>query len=89
MLGAEITIGEETLVGCAFANSAIENIKLPSTLKKIEIGMFVGCKKLKSIELPTSIEYIGVGCFAKCGIEEIVFPSSVKEIGAGAFGYCK
>ena len=42
-LGAEITIDGVTYAGGVFGESTIENIKLPSTLKRIEAGMFQGC----------------------------------------------
>ena len=42
-----------------FAESALQSIELPSTLKRIEYNAFESCKNLKSIKLPEMLEYIG------------------------------
>ena len=42
-----------------FYNSAVENVVLPSTLKRIEYSAFKGCTNLKSVELPSGLERLG------------------------------
>ena len=42
-----------------FDQSALENVRLPSTLKRIEYSAFDECKQLKSIQLPEGLKYIG------------------------------
>lgn len=71
-----------------FAWSAIETVKLPSTLKRLEAQTFSLCINLKSIDIPNSIEYIGEECFEGSGVKEITFPSTLKEIGEDVFKYC-
>ena len=68
-----------------FAESGIENIKIPSTLKTIEAGTFHGCKQLRNVEFSEGLEKIGAGAFFKSGIETVVLPSSVKTISGSAF----
>ena len=40
----------------AFEKSTIENITLPSTLKRVEAETFRFCKNLKSLEIPNGVE---------------------------------
>ena len=46
-----------------FEDSALESVKLPPTLKRIEYSAFKNCKNLKGINLPERLEYIGMWCF--------------------------
>ena len=39
-----------------FENTAVENVKLPSTLRRIECNAFRKCKNLKHINLPGGLE---------------------------------
>lgn len=72
-----------------FGESALEYIKLPSTLKRIEYAAFYGCRSLKSITLPDRLEYIGKYCFKETGLEGIVFPTSLRTVAQEAFASCK
>ena len=85
MLGAYEVIGEKKFVGKVFLNSALESIRLPSTLKDIECNTFENCKNLKSVWLPDKLERIGKQCFRGSGLEELMIPKSIKSIGDGAF----
>ena len=58
MLGKDEYPDGKELCG-VFESSAIEDIKLPTTLKKIEYNAFQNCKSLKRINLPERVEYIG------------------------------
>ena len=72
-----------------FHECALEDVCLPSTLKRIEYGTFQECEHLSDITLPEGLEFIGRCCFFKSGLEEIVFPASLREVGARAFQLCK
>ena len=61
-LGAEETIDGKQYGGGVFAKSAIESVRLPPTLKRLERITFHDCKNLKSIEIPHGVEYIGQAC---------------------------
>ena len=58
----------------------MEEVVLPSTLRRIEYSAFLRCANLKHIRLPEELEKIGKYCFAESGIEEIAIPTSVTEI---------
>ena len=58
----EIFYGDE-YEGSVFACTAIESVRLPSTLKRIESWTFNYCRNLKHVELPRGVEYIGEECF--------------------------
>ena len=72
-----------------FEESAVENINLPSTLKRIEYRAFRGCKNLKGLEFPAGLEKIGLYAFSDSGLESAEFPASLRTIAQGAFSKCK
>ena len=47
----------------AFQESALESVRLPSTLRRITYRTFTRCRNLKVIELPDGLEYLGKYCF--------------------------
>ena len=67
-----------------FENSAVESVELPSTLKRIECGVFYSCEGLKKLDLPEGLEYIGEGCFYGSGLEEITLPGTLRDVGEDA-----
>ena len=68
-----------------FAESVIENVVLPPTLKRIERETFEDCGHLRNIVFPDSFEYIGIMCFKACALGSVTFPASLEEIEKGAF----
>ena len=51
-----------------FQGSAVDDVYLPSTLKRIEYNAFGDCRNLKRLVLPDKLEHIGRCCFrARCG----------------------
>lgn len=75
--------------GEVFKYTAIESIRIPSTLKKIEAGTFECCQYLKHIEVPRGVERIGDRCFQETDITEITLPGTLYEIGKDALRYCE
>ena len=73
----------------AFQESALESVRLPSTLKRIEYRTFMGCRNLKTVELPDGLEYIGEECFYKSWLESIRIPPALKTIETRTFYDCK
>ena len=84
-LGAREVIDGDEYEGGVFYGSALENIKFPSVLKRIEKETFCGCRNLRSVEIPDGVEYIGEESFEACALESVVFPASVEVIDKGAF----
>ena len=72
-----------------FCDSALEDIQLPATLKKIEYHTFAYCENLKKIQLPENLECIEESAFMKSGLQSIILPRSVKTISQQVFFDCK
>lgn len=96
----EIPEGVLFLGEYAFAESAIEEIKLPSTLvdgpnkytyNKSALGSyaFAGCGALKSISFPAGVTLLKTCAFANCtSLEEVHIPVTLTEISGHAFEGC-
>ena len=74
-----------------FANSNIESVTIPASVKCIDTCAFYKCKNLKRITFAegSQLAIIGRQCFYESGIEEFQSPQSLREIGDGAFSSCK
>ena len=72
-----------------FSGSAIESIRLPSTLKRVEPGTFYHCHNLKRVEVQNGTECIGNECFRYSGVKQVTLPGTLREIGKGAFADCQ
>ena len=79
------TISWTEYKGRVFAASVVESIRIPSTVKRIEIEMFANCRNRTSVEIPRGVEYIREKCFEHSGIREVTLPSTLKEIDEKAF----
>ena len=71
-----------------FQESAVEDVRLPSTLKRIEYYAFQNCKNLKKIVLPDKLEYVGQYCFWGSELQKVWIPKAEMEVGEEAFGGC-
>ncbi|MGN1078489.1 MAG: leucine-rich repeat protein, partial [Candidatus Gallimonas sp.] len=70
--------------------AAISSVVLPSTLRKIGAGAFLGCFYLTEIVLPDSLEELGSQVFALCSnLESVTLPASITEIGEESFLGCE
>ena len=58
-LGAKEVVNGRECEGEVFFGSALESIRLSSTLKRIEYRTFNCCEYLRSIEIPSGVECIG------------------------------
>ena len=78
------SIGENAFLGCA-----LTSITLPSSIKSIDIGAFLGCSGLTSITIPNSVTSIGADAFNNCrALNYISIPDGVTFLGPGAFANC-
>ena len=50
----------------AFKNDNLTSVKIPSSVTKIDIYAFFGCKDLTSIDIPASVTEIKDGAFSSC-----------------------
>lgn len=67
----------------------LREVRLPSTLRKLESRCFLGCVQLSSIHLPNNLWDIGFGCFWGCiSLPEITIPSLLTSIETRAFSQC-
>ena len=89
ILGERWNDGYKEHISEVFAESGIENLKLPSTLKTIEANTFYKCEQLRSVEFSEGLEKIGAKAFSESGVESVVLPSSMKIINGFAFAECK
>ena len=64
----------------AFRKSALKSVHLPSTLKGVGCGVFVGCENLKSVEFPERLEAIHLGAFTGSGLQDVSLPASLRII---------
>lgn len=64
-----------------FGCSDITEIKLPSTLKKIDIWALCRCEKLKEINIPAGVTEIGYSAFENCeAITSITLPAGITQV---------
>ncbi|KAK8870893.1 hypothetical protein M9Y10_008805 [Tritrichomonas musculus] len=74
-----------------FSYRDVEEVTIPSYIKKIAHGAFDRCTKLKSVsfEPKSSLKVIDNSAFHLCFLlESIVVPRSVVEVNAQAFNFC-
>ena len=71
----------------AFCNwFSLTKISLPTTLKKINAGIFKRCNRLEEIVIPEGVEVIDFAAFADAiSLERITLPSTLIEINQYAF----
>lgn len=70
----------------AFSGAGIQQITIPSTIKKIGEYAFGRCENLERVILKEGVEEIGIRAFAYCNnLKEISLPSTLKVINSEAF----
>lgn len=73
----------------AFAESAVETVILPDSVKTIGFRAFSRCAKLKTVVLPKNLKLIDGSTFEGCqSLTEIVLPEGLTTIGQFAFSGC-
>lgn len=67
----------------------LTKVKLPETIKRIEVDAFMGLFALsENIDIPQGVEEIQAESFAQCPITHITIPAGVKEISPQIFWEC-
>lgn len=73
----------------AFSETKIKNVKLPSTIKKLNQQSFSRASLLESINIPSGIKEIPDFCFYFCSkLKNITLPEGVETIRYAAFTGC-
>ena len=86
---AVIQDGATVIVNNLFANTSLEEVVIPSSLREIEKKAFYNCAKLSNITLPDGLISICDNAFEKCtNLENIIIPSSVTDMYAEIFKDC-
>ena len=77
----------------AFADTAVKNVTVPSSVKEIRKGAFANCRYLERISLTEGLEELDLDAFSNCtSLGKLVIPSSVcvmKGKGEGLFACLK
>ncbi|MCL2847720.1 MAG: leucine-rich repeat protein [Firmicutes bacterium] len=68
----------------AFANTLVEEVRLPIGLRTIAPHFFTNATNLHTVNIPASVIYIGHNAFRNTAISSIAIPN-VRHIGAEAF----
>lgn len=67
----------------------LKSVRLPSTLRRIEQNMFMGCLSLEDVNIPDTVEQIDESAFEDCAsLKSIKLPSRLNSIGYYAFRDC-
>lgn len=91
-LSGTVTIpeGVTRLEKCAFSQTDIASVKLPSTLTYIGDMAFYYCYSLTSVDIPDSVTEIGERAFAFCwALKTIDLPNELETLGNAAFAGCR
>ena len=83
-------ITENDVVGVyMFYNcKSLTTLKLPKTVKKIELYAMQYCKSLQKCTLPESLSEINDKAFANTNLSEVTFPASLTSIKSKVFYEC-
>lgn len=78
-----------TIGAMAFANSEIEEVSIPASVKTLEMGLFNGCKKLAKVSIPEGVTEINSQVFMACAsLVDIRIPDSVEKMAVDTFTTC-
>lgn len=67
---------------------SLTSLKLPKTVKKIELYAMQYCKSLQKCTLPENLSEINDKAFANTSLSEVTFPASLTSIKYKAFSEC-
>lgn len=84
-----VPTGTQTIKKCAFDNSSIQSVTLPTTLRTIGRYAFSQCQQLTDITIPEGTQTIGGYAFWSCyHLYTLTLPSTLQYIGEQAFYNC-
>ena len=85
----QVPAGLQAIGEYSFSGTAIQQIDLPETLKKINGRAFANCTSLQSIFIPNSVSQWGDNIFNSCyWLSSVNIPTGVTSIPDGTFSSC-
>lgn len=73
----------------AFCRSALEEVKIPDSVRIIGNDAFRECPDLVRVVLPKELYFFGMGAFSNCpSLKEVCLRGDVEKLGRGAFRGC-
>lgn len=83
------TVPVEEINYIAFAETDIERVVIPKSIRRIQQDAFRDCKKLRSVQFSGNIERMEEDCFINCSsLEKIYLPEHVENIERACFQGC-
>ncbi|MBQ0116032.1 MAG: leucine-rich repeat protein, partial [Bacteroidales bacterium] len=73
---------------CAFMNSGMEAINIPSAVETIDTRAFQWCSSLEDVTFNEGLKTIGEYAFSDSYVERVALPSTLETIGKNAFSNC-
>ena len=91
IISVVVSEGIQHIDSLAFANCLnLRNIELPSTLKKIEGGVFNTCISLVELAIPEGVELIeSATCYNCTSLQKVSLPSTTKILKEWSFYGCE
>ena len=86
---SEICEGTKEIMEYAYADSKIETIVIPGTVKTINRNAFASATHLLSVRMEEGVSIISKEAFRNCtSLINLSMPDSLSDIGDNAFQYC-
>lgn len=88
--GCPKILGTMTKLDGTFEYTALEDVKIPDSVKYVGEYAFSGCGRLRKIVFPAELKEIRENTFRWCkSLEEVVFPRELEAIRVEAFEGCE
>lgn len=81
-------VHRDSFLGVHLVDYGIQQLTVPSHIKRIEEYGFYDCSGLESVVIENGCTSIGNGAFAYCQASKIYIPESVTTINDNAFRFC-
>ena len=74
--------------GLCYRLTALTEVEIPESVKKIGNEAFDACLNLVKADLPKGLKEIGNSAFRSCGVLDTKLPEGLETIGKSAFSHC-
>ena len=72
--------GLESIGERSFQSTALQEVVIPGSVKRIEDTAFYNCRSLSKVTFQNGVDIIGEESFSRTALREVEIPSSVKSI---------